>query len=262
MRVQREVLAPGVQDGGDAERPAGVGREVPGIAGEGGERVGGGAEEEIVDDPGSVKRQGADLVGQGEDDVEGVDGEKVSAPRLEPVGLSQRLTLRAVTVAARVVDGPPQPAAVTRFEVTAEGRGAALAEGPEHLVLDGAHRMRGDGALAMVAQDLAQLGRPESPGRSRGLRGCTHEGLLEREVEQIRADTRRAACRLREMEGARRCADRSMSEQPLEGMEVDASLEHPVPGLDTPNLIDSPAQCSRLALASAIGSDTPVDTCW
>ena len=79
-------------------------------------------------------------MGQGEDDVEVVDGEKVGAPRFEPVRLSQCLTLRAVTVAAGVVDGAPVPAAVTRFEVTAEGRGTALAEGPEHLVLDGAHR--------------------------------------------------------------------------------------------------------------------------
>lgn len=176
MRMQREVLAPGVEDGGDAGRPPDLGREVPGIAGEGGERVGGGAEEEIVDHTGSVEGQGAEFVGQGEDDVEVVDGEKVGAPRLEPVGLSQCLALRTVTVAARVVDGAPMPTAATRFEVAAEGRGTALGESADDLVLRAAHRMRSGVALAMTAQDVAELGRCLSPGRSRRLRGCTHGG--------------------------------------------------------------------------------------
>jgi hypothetical protein len=115
--------------------------------------------------------------------MEVVDGEQVCAPCFEPVRLSQCLTLGAVTVTARVVDGAAVPAAVTRFKVTAEGGRAALAQGPEHLVLDGAQRMRGRVALTMMAQDLAQLGCSNSPHQNRRLRGCTHDGLLGGEVE-------------------------------------------------------------------------------
>ncbi len=140
-----------MEDGSDAERPAGWGREEPGIAGEGSERVGGGAEEEAVDHTGSVERQGAELVGQGEDDVEVIDGEKVSAARFKPVRLSQCLALRAVTVAAGVIHGAPVPASETLFEVAAEGRGAALAESTDHLVLNATHRMRSGVAIAMPA---------------------------------------------------------------------------------------------------------------
>ena len=111
----------------------------------------GGAEQEIVDDSGSVERKRTKLMGQGEDDVEVLDGKQVSASRLEPVGLSQCLTLRAVTIATGVVDGAAVPAAVTGFEMTAERCGAALADGSDHFVSDGAHRVRSGIALAMTA---------------------------------------------------------------------------------------------------------------
>ena len=101
-----------MEDGGDSESPAGALREVLGVAGEGGEGVGSGAEEEIECDSGPVECQGAELVGQREDDVEVFNREKVGAPRLEPVDLRQCLTLRAVTVAAGVVDSAPMPIAV------------------------------------------------------------------------------------------------------------------------------------------------------
>ncbi len=92
MRVEREVLSPGVEDGRDAERASGLAGEVARIAAKAGERIGGGTEEEIVDDSGSVERQRAELVRQSEDDVEDVetvDREQVSAPGLEPVCLRQ-----------------------------------------------------------------------------------------------------------------------------------------------------------------------------
>lgn len=151
MRMQREILPPGVKDGGDAELPAGVGGEELGIAGKGGERVGGSAKEKIVDHTGSVDREGAEFVGQGEDDVEVVDGEKVGAPCLDPVCLRECLTLRAVSIAAGVIDGAPVSATVTRFEMTPESLGTALAERSDSLALDGAHGMRAGITLAMTA---------------------------------------------------------------------------------------------------------------
>ncbi len=83
--------------------------------------------------------------------MEVIDGEEVGAARFEPIGRSQCLALRAVTVAAGVIHGAPVPASETLFEVTAEGRGAAMAESTDHLVLNATHRMRSGVAIAMPA---------------------------------------------------------------------------------------------------------------
>jgi hypothetical protein len=111
------------------------------IASKGGERLGGRSEEQIVDDSGSVERQRTEFVGQGEDDVEILDGKQVCSSRLDPIGLSQRLTLGAVSVTARVIDGAPVPAAITGFEVTAEGCSSTFTQRADHFVLDGTHPM-------------------------------------------------------------------------------------------------------------------------
>jgi hypothetical protein len=90
--------------------------------------------------------------------MEVVDGKQVSAARFEPVRLSQGLALRTVSVAARVVDGASVSTATTRFEVTAEGCSATLAQSADHLMLDATHRMRADITRAMAAQNVAELG--------------------------------------------------------------------------------------------------------
>jgi hypothetical protein len=74
------------------------------------------------------------------------------------------------------------------------GRGAALAQGADHLMLGATHRMRSRVARAMPAQDVAELGRTPSPGRSRRLRGCTHEGVYWDE-KSSRSGQARAASR-------------------------------------------------------------------
>ena len=145
MGVKREVLAPGVQDGREAERASQVLR----IPREGLERLAGCAKEQIVDDAGSRKSQPTELVGQREDDVEVGDGEQVGAAGLEPVLLGEQLALRAVAVATGVVDGAAVSAAVTLFEVTAEGGGAAGREGTQDLVLEQRDLMGGTEAGCM-----------------------------------------------------------------------------------------------------------------
>ncbi len=187
-----------MQDRGNAEGAAHLtrrfAREVTGILGKGGECRWGGAEQEIVNDPRPGKRQGAELMRQGEDDVEILDRQQVSASCLEPVGLSQGLTLRAMAIATGMVDGAPVPAAVTGFEMTTEGCSSTLTQGADHLVLDGTHPMSRRITLPMTAQEVAEFERRlrfirMSPKRSRRLRRCTHGGLLRRvgrEVEQVR----------------------------------------------------------------------------
>jgi len=131
---------------------------VTGILGKGGECRCGGAEQEIVDNPRSVERERTELVGQGEDDMEVVDGQQIGAAGLEPVGLSQGLTLRAMAISTGMVDGAPVPAAVTGFEMTAQGCSSTLTQGADHLVLDGAHPMGRRITLPMTAQEVAEFG--------------------------------------------------------------------------------------------------------
>jgi hypothetical protein len=75
MGMEPKGLAPGVEDGRDAERPSQVLR----IPSEGLERVARRADEQIVDDTGATEGQPAELVGQREDDMEVRDGEQVGA---------------------------------------------------------------------------------------------------------------------------------------------------------------------------------------
>ena len=147
-----------------------------------------------------------------------------------PVGLRKRLALRAVPVATGVIDGARVPTAVTGFQVTAEGRSAALPEGAEHvLLLDGHGGVRGDVTLAMLPHDLTQLRCAPRPGRSGRQGGCTHEGLRGRlggEVEQVRADASRVVGGLHQMDVTRGGAHRAMAEQTLKGMEIHPGFEH------------------------------------
>jgi hypothetical protein len=129
--MEREGLAPGVEDGHEVELPAQVLR----IPREGLERLARRAEEQIVDDAGSRKSQPAELVRQREDDVEVGDGEQIRASGFEPVLLGEELALRAVAVATGVVDRAPVTAAVTLLEVAAQGGGAAGREGAQDPLL-------------------------------------------------------------------------------------------------------------------------------
>jgi hypothetical protein len=162
MGMEREGLAPGVEDGGDAGFPA----QVLGIASEGFERIRSRVEEEIVDQAGPGQGQAVQRVGQSEDDVEVGDGEQIGASCFEPVLLVEALALGAVAVAAGVVDGAAVAAAVTLLEVSAQGGGAAGRESAQDLVLKGAHRMRGAVAGPVPADDLPEVGRGRASCRS------------------------------------------------------------------------------------------------
>ena len=126
-----------------------------GIASKGGERLSGRSEEKIVNDSRPIERERTEFVGQGEDDVEVFNREQVGTSRLDPVGLSQRLTLGTVSIAARVIDGASVPAAITGFEVPAEGGRPTFAQRADHLVLDATQPMGRRITLPMAAQEVA-----------------------------------------------------------------------------------------------------------
>lgn len=116
-----EGLAPGVEDGEEAE----AGAEVTGIGGDLLERAGGTAQEEIIEDGRILESQRREALRQGEDDMRVGHRQHVDLARFEPRCLSAALTLRAVTVATRVVRDRPVPTSIALVDMASEPRGPA-----------------------------------------------------------------------------------------------------------------------------------------
>jgi hypothetical protein len=88
--------APAVEDGGEADARA----QMFGIGGDGGQRLGGGAEQQAIDKGLVVERDRADRSRQGEDDVIVGNRQEFSFAFCEPLSCGRALALRAVAVAA------------------------------------------------------------------------------------------------------------------------------------------------------------------
>ena len=92
-----EVLSPRVKNGNEAGlHPETLTRKFR-------ERLGGGFEKDVIENLPVSQGKGIELVRQGEDDMEVLDGEELFPPCLDPLLFLQELTLRAVPVPARVV---------------------------------------------------------------------------------------------------------------------------------------------------------------
>ncbi len=96
VRMMGERRAPGVQHGGEADVRAQMLR----VGGDGGQRLGGGPEQEVVDGRLVLERDGADRSRQGEDDMTVGNLQKLGLTLGEPLPRRRPLTLRAVAVAA------------------------------------------------------------------------------------------------------------------------------------------------------------------
>ena len=147
-----ERLAPGVEDGEEAD----LGAEVARVGGYGAQRLGDSPEQQAVDDGLVLSGDLGDRRGHGEDDVEVLGGKQVRAAPFEPRGACQRLAGRTVAVAARVVPDAPMAAVVILLDVAAECGGAALLDGRHHAAL---RRRKGGPDLgpkgvAVAAEDL------------------------------------------------------------------------------------------------------------
>ena len=137
-----------------------------GIAGEGGEGVGGGMEEEGVDRPRVPLGEGVEGVGQGEDEMEVLDGQQLGAPGLDPTLFGEGLAFGAVAVTAGVVAELHGAAGVTEFPMAAEGGGAAGLDGAHGAALGAGQRMGLPIRRAMGAEDVGQL-HPRGSSRAR-----------------------------------------------------------------------------------------------
>ncbi len=167
---------------------ADVRAQMPGIGGDGLQRLGGGLEQQVVDHGLVVEGDGGERPRQGEDDVEVRHGQKVGLALGEPGPGCRALAIGAVAVAAGVVADRQVPAVVAARDVVAEGCGAAGLDGRQDLELAEA-QMAGMGAaeglamgaqLAMGARDVGQLQGWPRHGRSGRRRPEMGERALDR----------------------------------------------------------------------------------
>ena len=221
----RERLAPRVEDRGDPDRAA----EVPRIAPEGEQRVGGRAEEQRVDHARIALRERVEVVRQGEDDVEVRDRQQVGLARREPPFLGERLALGTVAIATGVVGD------------AARRRSGHTSPDARRARRCGRSRSRAAPRCCTVASRCVRryaspCARTMSASSSRGgatrppcPRGTAHTAQAcggganrsSRSSGESGADHRV----LRQMQVARRRADVPVAEQALNGVEVDAGLE-------------------------------------
>ncbi len=92
-----EVLSPRVENGNEPGlHPETLTRKFR-------ERLGGGLEKDVIENSPVSQGKGIELVRQGEDDMEVLNGEELFPPGLDPLLFLQELALGAVPVPARVV---------------------------------------------------------------------------------------------------------------------------------------------------------------
>ena len=128
----RQRLPPGVEDGDDAD----PGAEPAWIGGERRHRLGGGFEQDRINDGLVLKGDRGDRSRQCENDVEIGNRQQVGFSRGEPRGSGWPLTLRTVPVAARIIGDARHAAVVASLHVAAERLGPARHDRAHHAPLD------------------------------------------------------------------------------------------------------------------------------
>ena len=130
MGMMGELLAPGVEDGEEAE----LGTQVFGIGGNRMQSGGHGLEEQVVDYRFILQGQPGDRFRQGEDEVEVDDRQQLLLAGSNPAGFGQGLALGAMAVAAGVVGGALVTTAgiVTPLEMAAQSRSATQDQSVQH----------------------------------------------------------------------------------------------------------------------------------
>jgi hypothetical protein len=157
MRVVHQILSPGVQERDEADR----GAKVPWIRGDRLQRFGGCLKQDVVDGALVLECNGRDLLRHGEHHVEVRDGQQVRLTVVEPFCSGERLALRAVPVATRVVGDALVSTGVALLDVTAQGCCAALLNGAHDTTLLTVERigMQMPVCGAVTVQDVRQLQR-------------------------------------------------------------------------------------------------------
>jgi len=129
----------------------------PRIAGDGEQRLGGDAEEDLIEDLFVIEGDGGDGLGDGEDQVEVLHRQQLALALLDPLGARQALALGTVAVAAGAVLNVGALAVVTPFDDTAQRGRAAVFDGPHQTPLMQGHGMRLPVSWAVPSKDVGQL---------------------------------------------------------------------------------------------------------
>jgi hypothetical protein len=164
VRMVGHCRAPAVEYRGGTD----AGTQMPGIGGYGEQRLGGCAEQQIVDHRLVLIGDRGDLGRQREDKVEVADRQQVGFARGKPVPCRRALTFWAMAVATGVVGNPAVAALLTALDMAAERGRAALLDRRHHLELIEAHvpgiGLAPSGAMAM--EDVCDL-QPRAAHRRR-----------------------------------------------------------------------------------------------
>ena len=169
--MEQQLAGPGVQHGGDAQAAA----EMLGVVAEVDQSAGCRLAKEAEEVEAVFPNERAQLGGQGENDVEVVDGQDVLDPPLDPAGLGQALALGAVPIAARVVGRPAEVTVAGRahIEVSAQSLGPAELDIAHDLALVSGQNVALSVRLPMRSEDVGDLNR----GTRRPLYGRRRPGL-------------------------------------------------------------------------------------
>src|SRR5437016_7391482 len=125
MGMVDQGLSPGVEYGKEADFSS----QMLGIGSDGGQGLGHGSKQNVVDDLFVLVSDGSDLFGDGEDHMEIVRGEDFGHSLLDPLRTREGLALWAMAVPAAVVARPLVTTAVAAFQMTAESCGATHLDG-------------------------------------------------------------------------------------------------------------------------------------
>jgi hypothetical protein len=114
--MMHEVLSPCVKHGKKAD----LCTKVLGVSSDRAERLGGGPEENVVNDSLVLQGNGGDAVGYRKNNMVVPDGQEFCLSFLQPFSFGKRLAFGAVTVAAGIVRYPAMAAPVTLIYVSAQ----------------------------------------------------------------------------------------------------------------------------------------------
>ena len=116
MGMMEERLAPGMEDGNEADRRPEMAR----VRGNRSERGGRGPKEQRVEEALILEGDGRHVVRHGEHDVKILAVEDLGLPALDPLCARQRLTLGTVPIRAGVIRDALMAAGVALFDMPAE----------------------------------------------------------------------------------------------------------------------------------------------
>src|SRR5580658_77825 len=215
--MEREGAAPRVKDHGDPQR----GSQMVRIAAQREQRARSCLEQEGEDGATVLLGDGAKLRGEREDQMERGHWQHGLEPLVHPLGLSERLALRAMSIAARVVQRPLKAARRAHLEVPAERFGPASLDGDEGRLLFGSRSARPTKRRPEAADNVRNL-----EGRSfrrRKMRVAGVHALVEIQTFDWTLYTLDACRGDVEVDGRRRKT--RVSKKHLDRAQVDSCLE-------------------------------------